>query len=142
MEGSEALLQCASRLTFPADSPGSEMPLFCPKPNFRTYWYMFSGPTRMPTWIAPMLLDFASTVAIGMVPYPPWASWMVRPNSVIFPRRQLIMLVGCRSVVSRATESVITLNTDPGSKGTEMAWLSRPALSSLGCGGRFGLYVG
>ena len=142
MDGSDALVQRSVFLTFPADSPGSGTPVFCPNPNFRTYRYMFAWPTRRPIWMAPMLLDFASTIAMGMVPYPWCASWMVRPNSVIVPRPQLIMLAGVRSVVSSAAESVITLNTDPGSNGTEIAWFSRRALSSPGCGARFGSYVG
>ena len=142
IEGSDALLQRASCLTFPADSPGKGMPLFCPKPNFRTYWCMFAWPTRIPIWMAPILLDLASTSAIGIVPYPPCASWMVRPKSVIAPRKQLIILVGCRSVVSSAADSVITLNTDPGSNGTEMAWFIRPALPSPGRGAALGSYVG
>ena len=68
IEGSEALLQRASCRTFPGDSPGSGMPLFWPKPNFRTYRCMFAWPTRIPIWMAPILLDFASTIAMGMVP--------------------------------------------------------------------------
>ena len=42
-----------------------------PNPNFRTYLYNCLSPTFSPIWIAPMLLDFSSTWAIEMVPYPP-----------------------------------------------------------------------
>ena len=79
---------------------------------------MFAWPTRSPTWIAPMLLDFASTVSIGTTHIPAWESWIVRLNSVSLPPLQLIGLSGRRLVVSSAAESVMTLNTEPGSNGT------------------------
>jgi hypothetical protein len=46
---------------------------------------------------------------------------MVRPNSVIDPRPQSIMLWGRSLVVSSAAARVTTLNTEPGSKGTDAA---------------------
>ena len=62
---------------------------------------------------------------------------MVRPNSVIFPPPQVMMVSGRSLVVSSAAESVITLNTEPGSKGAVTARFSR-ALRSSCLGGSLG----
>ena len=45
-------------------------------------------------------------------------------------------------MVSSAAESVITLNTEPGSNGTDTAWLKRSTASRPGCGCLFGSKVG
>ena len=63
---------------------------------------------------------------------------MVRPNSVIFPPPQLIMDSGRRCVVSSAAESVITLNTEPGSNGAAMARFFARCNILPGFGGSFG----
>src|SRR4051794_25286169 len=103
---------------------------------------MLSWPTRIPISIAPMLLDFASTVFIGTTPMPRWESWIMRPGSLSTPPWQLIGDSGFRLVVSSAAERLITLNTEPGSNGTDTAWFMRFDVVSPGCGGRFGLYDG
>ena len=59
----------------------------------------------------------------------------------MLPLPQLIMDSGRNDVVSSAEESVITLYTDPGSKGAETARFSRAAMSP-GLGGSLGSKVG
>ena len=65
MDASEVVPQRASLRRRPGDSAGRVMPVFWPKPKRRTYSYMFCCPTRMPIWMAPMLLDLASTMRHG-----------------------------------------------------------------------------
>src|SRR5579871_4996365 len=117
---SDMSCQCDSLRTMPGDSAGKGTPVRAEKPKRRTYSYSLSLPTLRPIWIAPILLDLASTMAIGIVPYPRCASCTVRPYRCSTPLPQSINESGRRLVVSSAAESVITLNTDPGSNGTEI----------------------
>src|SRR5580658_1989679 len=117
----EVVRHFESLRTIPGDSAGSGTPVRVPSPKRRTYSYSLAEPTFNPIWIAPILLDLASTISMGMVPYPWWASCTVRPAMVKLPLPQLIMDDGPNPVVSRAAESVMTLKTEPGSKGTETA---------------------
>ena len=77
-----------------ADSAGSWMPDFCPKP-------------KLPHVVVHVLLAdaqahldradiarLASTIAIGITPSPRCESWITRPGSLMTPPWQLIMLSG------------------------------------------------
>ena len=65
---SEVVRHFDSLRTMPGDSAGSGMPVRAPKPKRRTYSYSLAEPTFNPIWMAPMLLDLASTISMGMVP--------------------------------------------------------------------------
>ena len=84
--------------------------------------------------MAPMLLLFANTSAILRALYELW-SLIIRPKRLMLPLPQLMIVSGRRSVVSSAAARVMTLNTDPGSNGTEVAWFilgSRSAAELMG----------
>ena len=80
---------------------------------------MFSRPTCVPIMMAPMLLDFSSTSCMVIVPYPWCDSWITRPGRTSTPLPVGISVSGRRLVVSSAAASVTTLNTEPGSNGTD-----------------------
>src|SRR5437660_3457201 len=140
MEQIEPGCHLGSFRSMPLDSAGNPVPVFCPNPNRRTYSYNFSLPTLIPIWIAPTLLDFASTSAMESGPYAWCASWITRWNILMDPQGR--MESGRRLVVSSAAASVTTLNTEPGSKGAATARFNRANRGSPGSGRVLGSNVG
>src|SRR6476661_8503944 len=104
--------------TMPGDSPGIGRPVRAPNPKRFTYSHRRLLPTLRPIWMAPILLDLASTSSTERDAYELW-SWMTRLKSVIRPLPQGMMVRGVIFVVSSPAATVMTLKTDPGSKGAD-----------------------